>query len=148
MKIYVAHPMDLNVRKLLVDSEIMDHNDHFSFTHKKGRIDVHFFFPEDWSPNVESSEKIDINTFSKSIFKTNCILMDNADVILACIDDRDPGVMFEIGYGCASNKIIVTFSDKGYGSNIMISCSSTLHCSSIIDLKNSISVIYSLCSLK
>jgi nucleoside 2-deoxyribosyltransferase len=55
------------------------------------------------------------------IFSSNCLEIDCSDGILAVIDDRDQGVTWEIGYAYARAKRIVTYTDRGYGLNVMIS---------------------------
>lgn len=61
------------------------------------------------------------------IFKLNEKGIDDANIIIACIDNRDPGTMFEIGYAIAKNKPVITYSFENYGCNIMISQSAVYH---------------------
>ena len=85
--------------------------------------------------------KLDISHFSPSrdqpqlgteggspaeIYKGNINALHNATCLLACIDDRDSGVMFEMGYFkalmqviCGTRKIIA-FTTHGYGLNLML----------------------------
>ncbi len=67
---------------------------------------------------------------TKDIYKKNIDEIDAAVVMLAVIDDRDVGTIFEIGYATALKKLyaeeygelrhIITISNKGYGMNVML----------------------------
>jgi len=75
---------------------------------------------------------------SKKIFEENIEMLNWADIIVANTDDFDPGTMFEIGYAFGKNKIIVTFSAKGYGANVMISEASNGHYNIYTDLETAL----------
>lgn len=63
------------------------------------------------------------------IFDMNIRMLNNGLQLIAVTDDFDPGVMFEIGYFYSITKSrIITFSPKGYGSNVMIAKASWSHC--------------------
>jgi hypothetical protein len=53
--------------------------------------------------------------------------MIRSDVMLAWIDDFDPGTVWEIGYfagyreGMVSGRMIIAFTIHGYGLNLMLS---------------------------
>jgi len=55
-----------------------------------------------------------------SIFEKNCEEIARADVIFAVIDDRDLGVIWEMGYGFGKGVPIVTYTDKDFGLNVML----------------------------
>lgn len=82
------------------------------------------------------------------ILESNIDAILNSDLIIACIDNRDPGTMFEIGYGVANNKHIITYSWENYGVNIMISQSTVYHANITEDnqdeLVNIIKKVYSM----
>ena len=64
---------------------------------------------------------------SNLIYHDNITYMDSAELMVANIDDFDPGVMFEIGYASSKKIPILTLSFKNYGLNIMIAKSSFCH---------------------
>ena len=55
-----------------------------------------------------------------SIFEKNCEEIARADVVLAVIDDRDTGVIWEMGYAFAKGVPIVTYTDRDFGLNVML----------------------------
>ena len=55
-----------------------------------------------------------------AVFTDNVVNIDDSDLMLAVIDDRDSGVMFEIGYAYRASIPIVTYTSKNYGSNLML----------------------------
>lgn len=61
------------------------------------------------------------------ILNSNIKAINSSNLIIACIDNRDPGTMFEIGYSVANNKPVITYSFENYGCNIMISQSTIYH---------------------
>lgn len=64
----------------------------------------------------------------KRIFDMNIRMMNNAFRMVAITDDFDPGVMFEIGYAYSIGVKVITYSPKGYGSNVMIAKAAWTHC--------------------
>ena len=58
---------------------------------------------------------------SASVFRTNCKRIVESDLVIAVIDGRDQGTIFEIGYASAFRHIkIVTYSDEKFGVNVML----------------------------
>jgi nucleoside 2-deoxyribosyltransferase len=56
-----------------------------------------------------------------SVFESNKNAIKVADFILAVVDDFDPGVIWEMGYGHARGKSILGYSDiPGRGLNVML----------------------------
>lgn len=54
------------------------------------------------------------------IFSSNCNHISDSQLVFAVIDDRDAGVIWEIGYACAKAIPIVTYTNENYGLNVMI----------------------------
>lgn len=71
---------------------------------------------------------------AKDIFEANCKAIETSLAVVACIDDRDPGTMFEIGYAVAKDIPVFTYSTQGYGVNIMIGQSTVQHFTDIATL--------------
>lgn len=61
------------------------------------------------------------------VFNDNCVNVDDADLLLAVIDNFDVGVMFEVGYAFARHVPIVTHTAKNYGCNLMLAHSIVGH---------------------
>lgn len=98
---------------------------------------IDFFSPRlhgvDMSKLSEYERKYGIA--ASRVFGGNISSMDEADAMIACIDDRDQGTNFEIGYYYANNvgsaglrcRSLVTFSGYDYASNLMISQCANAH---------------------
>lgn len=87
----------------------------------------------------------------KGIFDGNIEGMMKSWAIFACIDDRDTGTSFELGFVYALNMFrsrmhefnartmgrrgpVITFSNKGFGCNVMLSQAADGHYASLADL--------------
>jgi nucleoside 2-deoxyribosyltransferase len=80
---------------------------------------------------------------ASEIFEEDCRGIRGSEIILAIIDDFDPGTIWEMGYAHALGKPIITISNHGYGLNIMLSESSRAHYQSIEDLKEAMENFFS-----
>lgn len=61
----------------------------------------------------------------KISFDMNTTAIQKCDIVLACIDDFDAGTMWEMGYGYALNKRIISYTFvPGRGLNLMLAQSS------------------------
>lgn len=72
-------------------------------------------------PSAPSSE------LRMRVFQDNYTNIDDADLLLAVIDDFDVGVMFEVGYAFARHVPIVTHTARDYGCNLMLAHSIVGH---------------------
>jgi nucleoside 2-deoxyribosyltransferase len=54
------------------------------------------------------------------VFTDNVVSIDHSDLMLAVVDDKDTGVMFEMGYAFRAHVPIVTFTSRDYGVNLML----------------------------
>lgn len=61
------------------------------------------------------------------VFNDNWMNIDDADLMLAVIDNFDVGVMWEVGYAYARQVPIVTYTNKDYGCNLMLAHSIVGH---------------------
>ena len=68
-----------------------------------------------------------IDASARAIFERNISEIELADVVLACIDNYDPGTIWEMGYaygireaGCTKAKLIA-YTTKHHGLNLMLS---------------------------
>lgn len=69
----------------------------------------------------------------KRIYDTNVERIQGADTILAIIDDRDVGTIWEMGYATALGKRVITISNLSYGLNVMLAESVQAHVLSVED---------------
>lgn len=73
------------------------------------------------------------NKYMDKIYNSNIFHMENSNILLAVIDDRDIGTIFELGYYTKAknintkNRYIFTFTDENFGLNIMIQKSVDAH---------------------
>jgi len=71
------------------------------------------------------------------IFRKNCEDMRTAHMMLAVIDDRDAGTMWEMGYmHCLGSRPIYTYTDKDYGVNVMLQGCVAGHARGPIELRD------------
>lgn len=61
------------------------------------------------------------------IYDTNIMKLLASDSMIAVIDDRDIGTIWEMGYGKAIGLHTVTISSKSYGLNVMLAESVQAH---------------------
>lgn len=108
-KVYIASPFfnetQLN-RVKYIEKELTENN-------------IPFF-----SPRSVQFFKEDGTFDGEKIFQNDVDQLNNADVIVALIDDKDMGTSFEIGYAHAKGKriILVLFEEHISQTNIMLAC--------------------------
>ena len=90
--------------------------------------DQEFFSPREYG-NI-SGEKMTAKRM-KRIFDMNIRMLDECDTLVAVTDNFDPGTVFEIGVAYTLDKRIITYSDEGYGANVMIKYATFTHCNSM-----------------
>lgn len=97
--------------------------------------------PQDLSPViVDLPEEERKAQLFETIYKNNIEGMRRSYAMCACIDDRDTGTAFEIGWFIRDMKIVhngalFTFSGFGYGCNVMLQQAVDGHSDSLDDLK-------------
>jgi nucleoside 2-deoxyribosyltransferase len=83
----------------------------------------------------------------RKILTGNVNGIERSYAIIACIDDRDVGTAWELGYNYALTRVQgkfrprITFSAHGYGTNLMIAQSVNLHCKTLLELRTTIDSI-------
>lgn len=88
---------------------------------------ISYYSPRSSGINFQNCSAEEREILSSKVFKENVDNINDALFVLACIDDRDTGTSWEIGYAFSAGKTIVTFSGKGYGVNVMLAKSTSLH---------------------
>jgi nucleoside 2-deoxyribosyltransferase len=132
MKVYVGAPF-FNERQLQVVLSIEAVLDQLRIAHYSPRIDGVLI-------EMPPAERL---AQSRRIFNLNKTGIRGADIVIAVVDDRDPGVMWEIGFAHAQLRPpkIVTYSDVGHGLNIMVRCSVDVHVCGLDELRACLSTV-------
>jgi len=113
--IYAAGPFFNDQQRAVMDAAI------------KGLRELGFTVcdPRDLSPVLVDMTPEERAKVAHEIYHRNIEAIDTSYIVVACIDDRDPGTAFEIGYTVGSMAErhcgFVTFSGFGYGCNVMLS---------------------------
>lgn len=82
------------------------------------------------------------------VFRDNVENIDDADLLLAYIDNFDPGTIYEVGYAYASSVPVLSFSAKGYGMNLMLAQSVIGHTRGLDELEEALDLILSILSIE
>lgn len=96
--------------------------------------------PRDLNPVLVDMDPAERKAHTTKIYNGNIEAMINSSSIFACIDDRDTGTAFELGYMAAMRDSmttglpIITFSGFGHGANVMLSEATDAHFQYIADL--------------
>ena len=104
--------------------------------------------PRDVGPVVTDlpPEKRGVELYNQ-ILSGNVNGIERSYAIIACIDDRDVGTAWELGYNYALTRSLgkfrprITFSAHGYGTKLMIAQSVNMHCKTLLDLRNTVEYI-------
>jgi nucleoside 2-deoxyribosyltransferase len=70
----------------------------------------------------------------RRIYETNIDNIVKSDIVVAVIDGRDTGTIFEMGFACGMKIPIISISNKGYGINVMLAECVRAHVSNINEL--------------
>ena len=70
----------------------------------------------------------------RAVFRDNWENIDDADLVVAVIDNFDVGVMWELGYAYARHVPVVTHTAHNYGCNLMLAHSIIGHTKSLSEL--------------
>lgn len=94
--------------------------------------------PRDLSPVLVDMPPEERKKFTREIYQKNVEAIDASYIVIACIDDRDTGTAFEVGYVMGSADIrycgFATFSGHGHGCNVMLSEPSLHHWGSVSEM--------------
>jgi nucleoside 2-deoxyribosyltransferase len=121
--IYIASPF-FNAKQLDFVAKIEDR------LHKE---DFVFFSPRKVGILLDMDEKERQNSKAE-IYNSNISAIDGSSIIVAVIDDRDIGTIWEMGYAVAQGKRVISISNENYGLNIMLAESVQAHVNSIEDM--------------
>jgi nucleoside 2-deoxyribosyltransferase len=126
--VYIAAPF-FNAEQIKIVQDIED---------TLRTADVKFFSPRSEGVLIEIAPQ-DRAAHLERVYQSNVEHMMDCNVMLAVVDGRDIGTMFEIGF-FASKKLTnkdnlsITFTDKSFGLNVMIQQSVDGHLKGVGDL--------------
>ncbi len=153
-KIYLAAPFFNPEQVAFVEQleEIIEHLDFRMFSPRKGENALemngliaklkewdhevtntaHFYPPP--KPPVPSEE------LRFRVFQDNWQNIDDADLLLAVIDNFDVGVMWEVGYAFARHVPILTVTNHNHGCNLMLAHSIVGHLKSLDAVRQALAI--------
>lgn len=128
MKIYIASPF-FNNEQLIIVKKVEN---------KLSELNIDYFSPRSTGVLKEMS-KDEQQKNKKTIFQRNIREMQDATHTIACIDYKDTGTIFEIGF-CYSQYIpVIAYIENISTINVMLAECFYSICSDIKDLKKSLS---------
>jgi len=74
----------------------------------------------------------------RAIYDKNIENLDKCDLMVAVIDGRDTGTIWEMGYAIGKGVTVISISNEGYGLNIMLAESVQAHTKSLGEMLYSI----------
>jgi len=97
----------------------------------KNRLE--YFSPRSEGVLLSMSEE-DKAKSKRDIYESNIGHIKDASLMVAVIDDRDVGTIWEMGYGTALGIPIISISNHSYGLNVMLAESVSAHVLSIEEM--------------
>lgn len=88
--------------------------------------------PFEYSPAIEGDREVK-KMISKAVVDANEQLIDQSELIIALIDDRDQGVLWEMGYAYARKIPIISISAHNYDVNLMLSGTVMAHVPNVLE---------------
>ena len=98
-----------------------------------GNAGINYFSPRSEGVLVNMTDEERRAKF-EDIYNSNIKNMNNCTIMIANIDDYDPGTIYELGFMSKSSKPIFSFSGKDYGLNVMLRQSVMCHNTKIENL--------------
>ena len=77
------------------------------------------------------------------VYTENAINIQDSDLMLAIIDDRDTGTVWEMGFATATNVDIFSTTNKGFGMNLMLAHCIIGHSKAIEELAEGLNLLQS-----
>lgn len=134
-KIYLAAPFFNDVQRAFVtelEAAISDAKfELFSPRYGENAKEMNRIIGEKGKPSLELRNKVFIDNWEN---------IDDADLLVAVIDDFDVGVMWEVGYAFARHVPIITITNRNYGCNLMLAQSTIGHLKTVESLKDVLAI--------
>lgn len=93
---------------------------------------INYFSPRSEGVLLDLNE-VDRQAAKHDIYLKNVEMICECDHMIAVIDDRDIGTIWEMGYATALQIPVTTMSNKDYGLNVMLAESVKAHTLSVAD---------------
>ncbi len=139
IKVYVAGPFfnQTQLDSMIAIESVLEKN-------SSEEVPIDIFRPRDSTASAKKLNQ-DIGagkdpsaTTRHNVFMDNVNNIDDANLVVALIDGRDIGTIFEIGYAYGVNVPIITFTNLGFGMNLMLAESTLAHCKGLDQLDSAI----------
>lgn len=134
ISIYLAHPA-FSPDQIEYANKLQTWLSEFTVRYAS-RFKVTVFNPFNYGPNIENDPEAR-KVLASTILESNVRLINRSSIVLALIDNRDAGVIWELGYAYARRRdseatpYIMTFSAGDFTNNIMIEQSVFQHFTNI-----------------
>jgi nucleoside 2-deoxyribosyltransferase len=104
--------------------------------HMAQEIGIDLYSPRRDGPGtLKDMTQVERDKIAPKIFADNCYQIESSDVVLAVIDDRDTGTVWEMGYSHGVGTVIVSFSNENFGMNVMMKGCVKKHVLGLVDLR-------------
>ena len=124
MKVYIAAPF-FNPRQLEIVKGVE------SILRAAG---IDFFSPRSQGKSLKDMTEDEVMKTKKEVFDANIDNMESCTHMVACVEEKDTGTSFEIGYYSKSDKPIVLFSEKIDRINVMLAEAAFTVCDDVLKL--------------
>ena len=133
MKVYIAAPF-FNDRQLEIVQNVEDMLSTFG---------IEYFSPRS-AGTLKDMSKDQQKQTKKEIYDGNILNMDECTHMIACVEQKDSGTTFEIGYYAAQKKPIVLFSEVIGTVNVMLAEAALSICDDYTMLEDALDGEYSI----
>ena len=130
-KVYIAAPF-FSPEQLLKVQEIEKH---------LAKNEIDFYSPRSEGVLDEMEQEDKMNS-RKRIYETNIKRMDECTHMVAWLDDRDTGTIFEVGYFTAQKKPVVQYYEDLSNVSVMLSEGAFAICSLVRAIQSSLNGTY------
>lgn len=133
MNAYFAHPYFTDTQRQKADQLRTILND-FSRQSPQtlGDFGLKILNPFDYTPAIEGDREAKRN-LSKFVLSANISLLKSSHLLIAVIDDRDQGVIWEMGYAAARGIPTISVSYQDFDTNIMLGASVIAHIPNVLE---------------
>ena len=100
--------------------------------------EIQYFSPRDGG-DIQKMNKREVKKVKREIYEDNINNIAGCDKIVAVIDDRDTGTIFEMGYAVALGIPVISIANCDHGVNIMLAEAVQAHVRNLGDMIRAIS---------
>jgi nucleoside 2-deoxyribosyltransferase len=132
MKVYIAAPF-FNERQLEIVRQVEN---------ELAKCNIDHFSPRSQGKSLKDMTREETLIARTEVYASNIREMELCDVVVACVEEKDTGTSFELGYFAKSEKKIILFSEKIDRVNVMLAEAAFGVCDDIEMLKHTINGSY------